>query len=419
MSRLGRRVATFLLIAVIGIASARAQMILPFAAAPEEVGLSSERLARLEAITEDHIKYGVLPGAVMLVARHGKIAWFKTLGYRDRDRGDAMRPDAIFRLYSMTKPIVTVAAMMLVEEGRMQITDPVEMYLPEIGKMKVGVEKPGPDGKPVLELVEPARKMTVQDLMRHTSGLIYGSRGNSLINDAYKAAKIGNRDVTTAEFVTRLSELPLRFSPGTRWEYSVSTDVLGRVVEVVSGKPLGEFVAERVFQPLGMTDTGFWVPAEKLNRAAQPWQQPGGPVMTPRFDVAVRPRFESAGGGLTGTMNDYLRFAVMLVNQGRLGEMQLLGKKTVEFMTSDHIGGVPGRPPGLGFGLGFEVRTTPGQAGLPGSVGEYGWAGNAGTLFWIDPKEDLIAIYLIQVSDSERVKLRNQFRTMVQSAIIE
>jgi CubicO group peptidase (beta-lactamase class C family) len=421
MIGVGRGTALFLLVALaaIGTTAAQAEPPLPLATTPEEVGLSSERLARIEVATADHIKSGSVPGAVMLIARHGKIAWYKTLGYRDRDRGDPMKPDAIFRLYSMTKPIVTVAAMMLVEEGRMQITDPVEMYLPEIGRMKVGVEKPGPDGKPVLELVEPARKMTVQDLMRHTSGLIYGSRGHSLINDAYKAAKIGSRDVTTAELVTRLSEMPLRFSPGTRWEYGVSTDVLGRIVEIVSGKPLGEFLAERVFRPLGMADTGFWVPAEKLNRAAQPWQQPGAPPMTPRFDVGVKPAFESAGGGLTGTMSDYLRFAMMLANKGRLGETQLLGKKTVEFMTTDHTGGVPGRPPGLGFGLGFEVRTTAGQAGLPGSVGEYGWAGNAGTLFWIDPKEDLIAIYLVQVGANDRVKLRNQFRTMVQSAIID
>jgi CubicO group peptidase (beta-lactamase class C family) len=419
MIGLARGTAAFVLVAAIAIASARAEMPLPMASTPEEVGLSSERLARIEAVTEEHIKSGELPGAVMLLARHGRIAWFRTLGYRDREHGDPMRPDAIFRLYSMTKPIVTIAAMILVEQGRMQITDPVEMYLPEIGKMKVGVEKPGPDGKPVLELVEPARKMTVQDLMRHTSGLIYGSRGHSLINDAYIAAKIGSRDITTAEFVTRLSELPLRFSPGTRWEYGVSTDVLGRVVEVVSGKSLGDFLAERVLQPLGMVDTGFWVPPDKLNRAAQPWQIPGGPPMTPRFDVAAKPRFESAGGGLTGTMNDYLRFVVMLINKGRLDDTQLLCKKTVEFMTSDHVGGVAGRPPGLGFGLGFEVRTTPGRAGLPGSVGEYGWAGNAGTLFWIDPKEDLIAIYLVQVGADERVKLRNQFRTMIESAIVE
>src|SRR3954454_24619778 len=265
MSRLGRGIAAFLLVAAIGIAAARAEMPVPFAAAPEEVGLSSERLARIASVTEEHIKSGILPGAVMLVARRGKIAWFKTLGFRDREHDTPMRPDAIFRLYSMTKPIVTVAAMTLVEEGRMQITDPVEMYPPEMGKMKVGVEKPGPDGKPVLELVEPARKMTVQDLMRHTSGLIYGSRGHSLINDAYMEAKIGRRDATTAEFVTKLSELPLRFSPGTRWEYGVSTDVLARVVEVVSGKSLGDFLAERVMQPLDMVDTGFWVPAEKLN----------------------------------------------------------------------------------------------------------------------------------------------------------
>jgi CubicO group peptidase (beta-lactamase class C family) len=308
---------------------------------------------------------------------------------------------------------------MLVEEGRMQITDPVAQFLPEIGKMKVGIEKTDPAGKPTLELAEPARPMTVQDLLRHTSGLIYGARGHSLVNAAYVEARLGDREATTEEFVSRLSALPLRFSPGTRWEYGVSTDVLGRLVEVVSGKMLGAFLAERIFQPLGMSDTAFYVSTDKLARAAQPWQRPSGPPMTRRFDVAQKPRFESGGGGLTATMEDYLRFALMLSNGGDLDEERLLGRKTIEFMTADHVAGLPGRPPGLGFGLGFEVRRTVGAAGLPGSVGEYGWAGNAGTLFWIDPKEDLIAIYMVQVNEADRVMLRNQFRTMVQAAVIE
>ena len=407
-----------LLFVLVTTETVRADPVLPMAGAPEEVGLSSAQLARIEAVTQRHVETGLVPGAVMLVARRGKIAWTKTLGFRDRAAKDPMKPDSIFRIYSMTKPIVSVAAMMLVEEGRMQISDPVAKYLPEIGKMKVGVETSEND-KSVLQLVEPSRGMTVQDLLRHTSGLIYGTRGKSLVNAAYIDGKIGgNRDLSNEEFVTALSKMPLRFSPGERWEYGVSTDVLGRVVEVVSGKPLGEFLNERIFAPLGMTDTGFYVPAEKLSRAAQPWQVPEAPPMTPRFDVAQKPRFESGGGGLTSTMDDYLRFTVMLADAGKLSGKRLLGSKTLEFMTADHTLPRPGRPPGLGFGLGFEVRTSVGDAGLPGSLGEYGWAGNAGTLFWIDPKEQLIAIYMVQVSDGDRIMLRNQFRTMVQSAII-
>jgi len=412
-----RHAAGLLVLIAFGTSGVRADPALPMAQKPEDVGLSSSQLARVEAVTQAHIDSGLLPGAVMLVARRGKIAWYKTMGFRDRASKDPMRADSIFRIYSMTKPIVSVAAMMLVEEGKMQISDPVAKYLPEIGTMKVGVEKTE-GGKNALELTEPAREMTIQDLLRHTSGLTYGSRGKSLVNAAYIEAQIGNRDVTLAEFVTRLSSLPLRFSPGERWEYGVSTDVLGRLIEVVSGKSLGEFLQERIFTPLGMADTGFSVPAEKLSRAAQPWQAPEGLPITPRFDVAQKPRFESGGGGLTSTIDDYLRFALMLADGGEFGGTRLLGKQTVGFMTSDHVGSRPGRPPGLGFGLGVEVRTSVGDAALPGSLGEYGWAGNAGTLFWIDPVEQVIAIYMVQVSDGVRVMLRNQFRIMVQSAIM-
>ena len=405
------------LFAFASIGSTWADPLLPVAAAPEDVGLSSAQLARIEATTEKYVESGLVPGAVMLVARRGKIAWTKTMGFRDRTAKDPMRSDSIFRIYSMTKPIVSVAAMMLVEEGRMQVSDPVSKYIPEMGRMKVGVETTE-DGKTTLQLSDPAREMTIQDLMRHTSGLIYGTRGKSLVNAAYIEAKIGSRDVSNEEFVAKVSKMPLRFPPGDHWEYGVSTDVLGRVVEIVSGTTLGEFLNERIFAPLGMNDTAFHVSADKLNRAAQPWQMPEAPPMTPRFDVAEKPRFESGGGGLTSTIDDYLRFAIMIADGGEFAGKRLLGSKTVEFMTADHTGARPGRPPGLGFGLGFEVRTSVGDSGLPGSLGEYGWAGNAGTLFWIDPKEQLIAIYMVQVDDGARVMLRNQFRTMVQSAII-
>jgi CubicO group peptidase (beta-lactamase class C family) len=418
MIRLRRGLSAIVLLAIGATGNAwAADPVLPTAAKPEEVGLSSSQLARIETVTQKHIETGLVPGAVMLVARRGKIAWYKTMGFRDRATKDPMRQDSIFRIYSMTKPIVSVAAMMLVEEGRMQVSDPVSKYLPEIGRMKVGVES-NEAGKTTMQLVDPAREMTVQDLLRHTSGLIYGTRGKSLINEAYIEAQIGNRDFSNEELVAKVAKLPLRFSPGDRWEYGVSTDVLGRVVEVVSGKTLGEFLNERILTPLGMSDTGFFVPSDKLARAAQPWQIPEAPPMTPRFDVAQRPRFESGGGGLTSTMDDYLRFAIMIADGGEFAGRRLLGSKTAEFMTSDHTGTRPGRPPGLGFGLGFEIRTSVGDAALPGSLGEYGWAGNAGTLFWIDPKEQLIAIYMVQVNDGDRVMLRNQFRTMVQSAII-
>ncbi|QQS13766.1 MAG: beta-lactamase family protein [Rhodospirillales bacterium] len=416
-----RNAAAIAAAALIAAGAARAEMpsVLPAAATPEAVGLSSERLKRIEAVTRAHIEDGIVPGAVMLVARRGKIAWVSVLGDRDRDAKDPMRADSIFRIYSMTKPIVSVAIMQMVEEGRLRIDEPVAKYLPEIGRMRVAVEKPGADGKPAVELVDPARPMTIQDLLRHTSGLTYGGRGSSAVNAAYRDAKVGSRDDTNAELVAKLAAVPLRFSPGQRWEYGVSTDVLGRLVEVVDGRTLGEALEARIHRPLGMVDTAFVLPSGKIGRAAQPWQKPGAPPMTRRFDVGVKARYESGGGGLVGTTADYLRFAAMLANGGAYGGKRLLGKQTVAFMTADHSGALPGRPPGLGFGLGFEVRTATGHAALPGSVGEYGWAGNAGTLFWIDPKEELIAIYMVQVDEPVRVMLRNQFRTMVQAAIID
>ena len=273
-------------------ASARAEAPVPTAKTPEEVGMSSERLKRLEAVSQAHVDAGILPGAQMLVARKGKIAWQAQLGWRDRDTKEPMPADAIFRIYSMTKPITSVALMMLVEEGRLQISDPVAKFLPEIAEMKVGTEKPSAEGKPTLELAPPARQMTVQDLLRHTSGLTYGEFGNTLVHTMYKDAKVGSPGQTNAEFVSALSKMPLRFSPGTRWEYSRSTDVLGRVIEVIEGKPLGEVLTARVLAPLGMTDTAFGVPTDKLKRAVQP-------KMEPFYDYAEKRAFQGGGEGLT------------------------------------------------------------------------------------------------------------------------
>jgi CubicO group peptidase (beta-lactamase class C family) len=392
---------------------------LPMASKPEEVGLSSTQLKRLEAATKQNIDDGLMPGAVMLVARHGKVAWMSVQGKRAPDSDDPMKFDSIFRIYSMTKPITSIALMQLVEEGKLQVNDPVAKFLPEIGNMKVGTEVAGPDGKPVLRLSDPDRAMTVQDLLRHTSGLTYGSRGTSLVHQAYLNAKIGDRTVTVEEMVHRLSALPLLFQPGARWEYSVAVDVQGRLIEVLTGKKLGDALAERVLQPLGMVDSGFQVPAAKLARAAQPGQKPNGPPMTPRFKVDDGAKYESGGGGMLSTTEDYLRFTLALANGGAFQGQRIIGKKTLEFMTADHVGNRPGRPDGFGFGLGFEVHTRLGDSAIEGSVGEYGWSGAAGTTFWVDPKEELLAIYMVQASEGDTRFLRSQFRTMVQAAIVD
>ncbi len=386
---------------------------------PEDVGLSSAQLQKIEVAMKKNIDDGLIPGAVMLVSRRGKVAWVNAQGKRDPASTDPMKADAIFRIYSMTKPMVTTALMQMVEEGRLQVSDPVSKYLPEIGKMKVGTEVTGADGNPALQLSDPTRAMTVQDLMRHTSGLTYGNRGTGLIHQSYVAAKIGDRTATNEQMVQRLSGLALRFNPGDRWEYSVAVDVQGRLLEVLAGKKLSEVLAERIWQPLGMVDTSFQVPAAKLARVAQPGPRPDGRPMTPRFKVDDGALYESGGGGSLSTIEDYLHFTTMLANGGTFNGKRIIGKKTLEFMTADHVGNRPGRPPGFGFGLGFEVRTRVGDSAMPGSVGEYGWSGAAGPEFWVDPKEQLFAILMIQANDGDTRIVRNQFRTMIQAALLD
>ena len=410
---------TLVVLALIGFAgTAAAESAVP-TAKPEEVGLSSAQLKKIEEATARNIDEGLIPGAVMLVARHGKVAWASVQGKREAG-GDAMKYDSIFRIYSMTKPMVTTALMQMVEEGRLQVSDPVSKFLPSRGGMKVGTEVVGADGKPMLRLADPTRPMTVQDLMRHTSGLVYGARGESLVYQAYRAARIGDRTATNEEFVARLSKMPLHFNPGDRWEYSVAVDVQGRLLEVLNGgKPLREVLGERIFKPLGMTDTSFQVPADKLGRVAQPAPATAGKTTTVRFKPDDGAKYESGGGGLLSTTDDYLRFTAALANGGALNGKRIIGKQTLAFMTADHTGSRPGRPPGFGFGLGFEVRTAVGDSAQPGTVGEYGWSGAAGSTFWVDPRNELFAIYMIQANADDTRDLRMQFRSMVEAALLD
>ena len=393
---------------------------------PEQVGLSSEQLGRLMTTLRVDSEKGQIPGAVLLIARQGKIALFESVGILDPATKAPMTKDAIFRIYSMSKPITSVAIMMLVEEGKLALGDPVAKYLPQFAEVKVGVEKPGADGKPTLELVAPRRPMTVQDLLRHTSGLTYGIFGNTLVKKQYLEAKLFSDDPTNADFVDRIVKLPLANHPGTMWDYSHSTDVLGRVVEVVSKKSLYEFEKERILDPLGMKDTAFDVTDKaKQARIAEPF--PNDVTIgtdTTFFDPRVPQRWQSGGGGMVGTVMDYARFCQMLLNGGTLDGKRILGPKTVAYMTADHLDGSVAPGPlylpgvGFGFGLGFAVRREAGVANVQGSTGEFNWGGAGGTFFWVDPKEDLFVVYAMQ-SPKQRVYYRPVLKNMIYSAVVK
>lgn len=396
------------------------------AATPESVGLSSERLGRLTEVLRSDIAKGTIPGAVLLISRHGKVAYFETLGNLDPQAKTPMGKDAIFRIYSMSKPITSVCAMMLFEQGKLALSDPVAKFIPDFKNVKVGEEKRDADGKVTLDLVGPKRPMTIQDLMRHTSGLTYGFFGAGAVKKAYTEANLNAGDPDNTEFVNRLAKLPLVYQPGTTWEYSQATDVLGRVIEVVTGKPLYQALKEMLFDPIGMTDTSFFVtdPA-KQPRIAEPFTTDrtigvGAEVNDPR----VARKYESGGGGLVGTAMDYARFAQMLVNGGMLEGRRYLGPRTVAYMASDHMGDAIKRSPydlvgpGHRFGLGFAVRTDAGIAPAAGSVGDYAWGGAGGTYFWVDPKEKMFVVFMMQ-SPSKRAQFRPLLRNMIYAAIVE
>ena len=400
------------------------------AATPSEVGLSPARLARLTERMKQGVAAGEIPGAVVMIGRNGKIAYQESFGVRDPQTGTPMPMDAIFRIASMSKPITSTAIMILAEEGRLSIVDPVSKYLPEFKDLKVGVVKTGADGKPAMTLEPMANPMTVQDLLRHTSGLTYGVAGNNPIKQAYVDAKVGDNADTNATLVTKLSKLPLVFQPGTTWEYSFSTDVLGRIVEVVSGQPLDKFVAERITGPLKMVDTGYSAPASASGRATRP--QPEGPNKElPKIaPVTEDLAFKSGGGGMVSTAADYARFCQYLLNGGELDGVRLLSRKTIELMSANHL--PPGAPigpdmvafqalapsaaMGQGFGLGYAVRTDVGRNPLPGSVGDYYWGGAYGTYFWIDPKEQMYVVLMMQ-SPQGRLPYRYLLRQLVYQAL--
>lgn len=387
-------------------------------ATPEEVGLSSPALARLGEAIGTRVASGNIPGAVALVARHGKVAWFESFGTLDPASGAPMGTDALFRIYSMTKAIVSVGVMMLWEEGKLLLGDPIGKYIPAFDRTRVGVVRDGG-----LETVPVERAITIQDLLRHTSGLTYEFRGSTLVHKAYNDARVMRLKQTNADQAEMLAALPLLHQPGTRWEYSRSTDVLGRLVEVISGQTLGAFLQDRILGPLGMVDTAFSVAADKQGRIAEAFaKDPDNGTPVALLDVRRPALFESGGGGLVASTMDYARFMAMLLGNGRLGSTRLLGRKTIELMTSDHLGTVTGAadllPPGHGFGLGFAVRTSAGMAPFPGSVGNYYWGGAAGTTFWVDPAERLFAVLMIQ-APVQREYYRVLFRDLVYAAIAD
>jgi CubicO group peptidase (beta-lactamase class C family) len=403
--------ATIGLILLWGI-SAQAEMLQPVAH-PEELGFDSNRLERVTKAFQSYVDTGEIPGAVVLIARHDKVAYLRAFGYRDREAKSGMTSESIFRIASMTKPIVSLGAMMLVEEGKLDIAAPVFRYLPEFKDVQVGVEKRDEGtGKTELVLEPQKRPMTVQDLLRHTAGLVYAPPiGDGPVPNAYRDADVANRDETLAQMVTKLSKLPLAHQAGEFWEYSMATDVLGRVIEVVSGQDLDQFVEERITRPLGMESTGFYVKETERDRIAQPDKDPVTGQKPALFDPVTKPKRFSGGGGMVSTTGDYLRFCEMLLHGGTRGTTRLLAPMTVSLMTSNALKpGIgyaatisrfsdiaPTPAMGQGFGLGFAVRTEPGQNPLPGSVGSFYWTGAYGTTFYIDPAKQMVVIMMIQV----------------------
>ena len=389
-------------------------------AAPESVGLDAGRLDNITRMLKADVAEKKLPGAVVLVARHGKVAFETVVGQRDPTTGAAAARDDIYRIYSMSKPITVVAALMLVEQGRIALDEPVAKYLPQFKSMQVGV----PDGDG-MRLEPAARPMTIQDLMRHSAGLTYGFFGQSPVKAAYNAAHLHAGDPDSAAFIDRLAKLPLAYQPGTTWDYSYSIDVLGRLVEVVSGQTLYAFEKEHLLDPLGMADTAFGVPEPgKQGRIAEPFPGDRSFGVDASFNDPRKPdRFQSGGGGMVSTAEDYARFLQMMLNGGTLDGRRILGPRTVDYMTSDQLGPVKPGPlylpgPGYGFGLGVAVRMQDGVAPFPGSAGDWYWGGAGGTYMWVDPAEDMVVVFMMQ-APSQRLHYRGVLRDMVNAAIVE
>lgn len=408
-------------------------------ASPEDVGMSSERLKKITAFFNKEVEAGRLPGGVIAIARQGQLVMHESFGKQNPKQEGEMPGDAIFRIYSMTKPLVSVAAMQLVEDGTLQLTDPVSKWLPAFENLKVSTAKQGADGSRTYEQVPTERPMTVHDLLRHTAGLAYGEiTANEEVKTAYEAAGVfkpgkgefDSRDMSPEDQVAGLAKAPLIHQPGTVWEYSMASDVLGRIVESASGKPLADFLRERTFQPLKMDDSGFHIESDKQSRLAEafdtdPWSKKSYPLL----DVSSPPANASGGAGAVSTALDYLRFAQMLLNGGTLDDATVLSPTTIKLMASDHLGDrksnpmnpgalLLGTPEGYTFGLGFLVRKDSGMAGVHGSPGEFMWAGYAGTFFWVDPVEELAVVFMSQQSGPSRAYYRRAMKNLVAQAIV-
>ena len=414
-------------------------------AKPETVGLSSARLAKLDQVMKArYVDGGDLPGLITQVYRQGKLVHTGMSGHMDLERGKPMREDAIFRIYSMTKPITAVALMMLVEEGRLGLEDDVHTHIPSwknLGVYASGVPTLLANSPPSFMTTRPERRMKVVDLVTHTSGLTYGFMMRTSVDAAYRKAKINDFQTPGGleGMMQQLSELPLEFSPGTAWNYSVSIDVMGYLVQKLSGMSFGEFLRTRLFEPLGMKDTAFYCPPEKLDRFTSCYQpREGGGGLKLQDDAgkstyAAPPELESGGGGLVSTTQDYMRFCRMMLHGGALDGVQILSPKTVALFSLNHL--PDGRelesmaPPGafseggysgIGFSIGCGVNINVAKTRLPGTLGEYFWGGAASTAFWIDPKEDLTVVFMTQVMGSDaRLTLRRDLRTLVYSAMTE
>jgi CubicO group peptidase (beta-lactamase class C family) len=395
-------------------------------AEPETLGLSPQGLAKIGDWMRAEVAAKKIPGATIMIVRGGKLAYAETVGLRDPSQATPMKADDIFRIYSMTKPIVSVAAMMLVEQGKLDLDAPVSRYIPAFASLKVGIEKADAQGQKSLVLVDAKTPMTVRDLMRHTSGLTYGFFGTGLVKQAYRESGVESaRSISNEQFAERIAKLPLAYEPGSTWDYSNSTDVLGRVLEVVSGQPLGQLLKVRLFDPLGMKDTSFTVPErERQVRIAEPFAGDGVTPGSSLFDPRRPAAFESGGGGLMSTATDYARFLLMLRNGGQLDGKRYISEATLKDMTRDHLGPqvvrtalyLPGA--GYGFGLGFAVRTQPVSGKPDSAVGEYYWGGAGGTYMWVDTANDLFVVYMMQ-SPKQRVPHRAALRELVYGAVTD
>jgi len=390
--------------------------------------MSSARLTRIGDFVERHLEAKHFAGAVTVVARRGEVAHFRAYGMQDIEADIPMSKDSIFRIYSMSKPITSVAVMVLFEEGHFLLDDPVSSWLPEFKGIEVGIEETDDKtGERVLKTKPPGREISIRDLLRHTSGLTYGFWGDSLVDEMYLDKKVLTEDETIQDTVTKLGTIPLKHDPGTVWEYGLSSDVLGRFVEVVAGQPFDEFLERRIFAPLGMTDTAFHVPPEKVGRLATVYEPNEGNTAIAPYDPSKtrdylkKPTYFSGGGGLVSTAPDYLRFLQMLLNGGTLDGVRILGSETVELMTEDHLVGITDRRDldPYSFGLGFGIAPDRGVSGSILSKGSYGWGGLAHTGFWVDPQEGLIGIFLTQLLPESPLPYRDLFRPVVYQAIID